>query len=73
MFNWDKAFFNVSLNEKVAIVNKTILNILIIWVQLSPVQLDDEGPPWLNSKMKILIQEKSKIFTKVLEKITETN
>ena len=58
-FNWQKAFLNKNLNEKVNIFNETILNILRNFILHETVLCDDRDPPWFNTKIKSLIHEKN--------------
>ena len=57
-FNWQRAFLNINVNEKVGIFNSTILNILSNFIPHEFVVRDDKDPPWFNKKIRSLIQEK---------------
>ena len=57
-FNWDRAFFNTNVNEKVYIFRSTILNILSNFVPREKIVCDVKDPPWFNRAIKSLIQEK---------------
>ena len=57
-FNWDRAFLNTNVNEKVSLFSSTILNILINFIPHETIVCDDKDPPWFNRAMKSLIQEK---------------
>ena len=61
-FNWQRAFLNTSINEKVYIFNSTILNILSNFIPHEYVVCDDKDPPWFNKKIRALIQEKNVAF-----------
>ena len=61
-FNWDKAFSNSNVNEKVCIFSHTILNILSNFVSHEYIMCDDREPPWFNSKIKHFIQEKNNSY-----------
>ena len=52
----------MSVNEKVNIFNKTILNILINFIPHEIITCDDKDPPWFNKKIKGIIQEKNNAF-----------
>ena len=54
-FNWEKAFSNTNINEKVSFFSKTILNVL-----------NNHIPPWFNSQIKSLIENKNKLH-KIVE------
>ena len=51
-FNWQMAFLNTNINEKVYIFNSTILNILSNFIPHEFVACDDKDPPWFNKKIK---------------------
>ena len=60
-FNWEKAFSDTNINEKVSLFNKTILNILNNYIPHETIICDDKDPPWFNSRIKSLIENKNKI------------
>ena len=64
MFDWDRAFtfINTNVNEKVFILNKTILNILSNFIPHETLTVDDKDPPWFTKKIKNLIQEKNNVY-----------
>ena len=57
-FNWERAFSNTSVNEKVDIFHRTILNILSNFIPHELIVCDDKDPSWFNNRIKTLIQEK---------------
>ena len=61
MFDWDRAFVNTNVNEKMFILNKTIFNIFSNFIPLKTVTVDDN-----KKKLKNLIQEKT-MFIKAIE------
>ena len=50
MFDWDGAFINTDVNEKVIILNKTILNILSNFISLETLTADYKDPFWFTKK-----------------------
>ena len=44
-FNWDRAFLNTNVNEKVFIFSSTILNILSNFIPHETIVCDDKDPP----------------------------
>ena len=64
-FNWQKAYLNKNVNEKVSIFNETILNILRNFILHETVLCDDRDPPWFNNKIKSLIHQKSITFKRL--------
>ena len=59
MFDWENAFSNTSVNEKVAIFNRIILNILNNFIVHETIVCNDRGPPWFNDTIRLLIKEKT--------------
>ena len=57
-FNWQKAFSNKNVNEKVDTFNKTILNILSNFIPHETITCDDRDPPWFNKKSNPLYTKK---------------
>ena len=57
-FNWDRAFLNTNMNEKVSIFTSTAMNILSNFIPHETIVCDDKDPPWFNKAIKSLIQEK---------------
>ena len=55
-FNWDRAFLNTNVNEKVSIFSSTILNIISNFIYPETIVCDDKDPPWFNEAIKSLIQ-----------------
>ena len=58
-YNWERAFSNTSVNEKVDIFNRTILNILSTFIPHEIIVCNDEDRPWSNNRIKTLVQEKN--------------
>ena len=59
LFDWKKAFENTSVDEKVAIVNKTTLNILHDFISHETLLVDEKYPLCLTNKIKNLINEEN--------------
>ena len=59
-FDWNRALDNVSPNRQVSIFNDTILNIISNFMPNETIICDDRDPPWINSKIKKVINEKIK-------------
>ena len=60
-FNWEKAFSNAKINEKVSLSNKTILNILNNYIPHETIICDGKDPPWFNSRIKSLKENRNKL------------
>ena len=61
-FDWDRAFANKHVDDKVLIFNKTVLNILSNFIPHEVIVCDDKDPPWFNGKIKSLINEKLRTY-----------
>ena len=59
-FSWERAFENLSVDEKVSLFNKTIKNILSNYIPSEINTIDGRDPPWFNKNVKSLIDEKNK-------------
>ena len=55
-FNWNRAFLNTNVNEKVSIFVSTVMNILSNFIPHETIVCDDKDPPWFNKAIKSLIQ-----------------
>ena len=62
MFDWEKVFSNISVNENVAIFNRTILNILNNFILHETTVCNDRDPPWFNDTIRLLIKEKTTTY-----------
>ena len=60
------AFVNTSVNEKVFILNKTILNILSNFIP-HETWVDDKDPPWFTKKIKKISIKRKTMFINVIE------
>ena len=57
MFDCDRAFVDINLNEKVYILNKNILNILSNFIPHETLTIDDKDLSWFTKKIKNINQE----------------
>ena len=77
-FNWERAFFNLDINEMVSVCNATIKNIMANFIPHDTITCDDRDPPWINNRIKKLIYEQNSLDkdyrknndTKIFEKLT---
>ena len=67
MFDWDGAFVNTDVNEKVIILNKTILNILSNFIPLETLTADYKDALWFTKKIPF---KRKTIFIKAIEIVT---
>ena len=52
LFNWEKAFENLSINEKVVLLSKTLLNIFGNYNPNKIVKCIYRDPPWITKQIK---------------------
>ena len=58
-FNWDRAFLNTNVNERISIFSNAIMNnILSNFIPHETIVCDDKATRWFNKAIKSLIQEK---------------
>ena len=58
MFDWVRAFTNSDVNDMIDIFTKAIQNILSNFIRYKTIIIDDNNPPWFNTKIKFLLQDK---------------
>ena len=61
-FNWERAFSNKGVNKQISIFNETILNIMKNFIPHETKIFNDQEPPWINNKVKTMIQGKNEIY-----------
>ena len=69
-FDWINLFLDKNINEQVILFNRTILNIFHNFISNKIILCDDRDPPWMNEKIKHLINKKKAIFRKQKESNT---
>ena len=65
-FNWQRAFSNLNINERISFFNKTILNIVSHFIPHETVMCDARDPHWINALIKNLIDDKKIFYKKYL-------
>ena len=60
-FDWNKAFENVSVDEKVDFLNKTLLNIFRNCIPNKKIKCDYLQPPWMIDNIKKSLKERCKL------------
>ena len=60
-FDWNKAFKNLSVDEKVDFLNKTLLNIFRNYIPNKKIQCDYRQPPWMTDNIKKSLKERCKL------------
>ena len=64
-FNWERAFSNANVNEKVYIFSKSVLNVLSNFIPHESILCNYKDLLWFNSRIKCLLQAKNKSFQKL--------
>ena len=52
---------NLAIDEKVALLNQTLLNIFRNYIPNEKINCDYRQPPWMTNKTKNLLKERSKL------------
>ena len=47
LFNWEKTIENISINEKIGLLNNTLLNIFHYYIPKKIVKGSYRDPPWI--------------------------
>ena len=61
-FNWERAFTNGNVHEKVCIFIKSVLNVLSNYIPHETILCDDKDPQWFNSRIKCHLKAENKVF-----------
>ena len=61
LFNWHQAFENLSIHEKVGLLNKTLLNIFRKYISSKINKCNYKDPPWITKQIKTKLKNRSKI------------
>ena len=70
-FNWNRAFENLSVDEKVELLNE-ILNIFWNYIPNKKIKCDYRHPPWMTDNIKKTLKQKSEL-TKVFYENSQRN
>ena len=65
LFDWKNTFLNANVDAQVFIFSNTVLNILNNYISHEPKICDDRDPPWLTTKIKELISQKNKLYSRI--------
>ena len=71
-FNWKRAFENLSVDEKVELLNETLLNIFRNYIPNKKIKCDYRQPPWMTDDIKKSQKQRSKL-TKYFHKNGQRN
>ena len=61
-FIWERSLANLDINGRVYLFDKTIENIVSNFILQESITFDDRDPPWINSQVRHLINEKNAIY-----------
>ena len=70
--DWDRAFANKHVGEKVSVFNKTVSNILSNFIFHEVIVYDDKDLPWFNAKINQLIKKKIKTYNAYRKNISSS-
>ena len=65
-FNWQRAFSSLNINGRFSFFNKIILNIVSNFIPHETVICDDRDLPWINTRIKSLINDKKVLYKNYL-------
>ena len=71
-FNWNRAFENLSVDEKVELLNETLLNIFWNYILSKKIKCDYRQPPWMTDNIQKSLKQRSKL-TKIFYKNGKRN
>ena len=71
-FNWNRAFKNLSVDEKVELLNETLLNVFRNYIPNKKIKCDYRQPPWMTDNIKKSLKQRSKL-TKIFYKNGQRN
>ena len=60
-FNWHNAFKDLSVDDKVKLLNETLLNIFRNYIPNKKIKCDYREPPWMTDKIKTLLKYRNKL------------
>ena len=60
-FNWHNAFKGLSVDEKVKLLNETLLNMFRNYIPNKKIKCDYQEPPWMTDKIKTLLKYRNKL------------
>ena len=60
-FNWHNAFKDLAVDEKVKLLNETLLNIFRNYIPNKKIKCDYREPPWMTDKIKTLLKYRNKL------------
>ena len=60
-FNWNKAFENLSTDEKVEFLNEILLNIFRNYIPNNKIKFDYRQPPWKDDNIKRKLRQRTKL------------
>ena len=66
LFDWDRAFEDLSVNDQVDLFNNTLLNIFRNFIPYESIKCSDKNPPWMNKDIKGAIRHKNRLYRKYI-------
>ena len=72
-FDWDKAFWSLSVNEQVGLLENTLLNIFRNFIPHESIKVKHKDPPWINKEIKSALRYKNRLHKKYISGRTEVD
>ena len=72
-FNWDMAFQNKDINDKMKILNETLLNIFNNFIHNRISKFNYKKLVWMNKEITLLLKKRSKLIIKYYNDPTDNN
>ena len=66
MFDWEKAFMSISIDDQVALLNKTLLNIFRNFIPHETLKCNYKDPPWMNKEIKSALRKKNRVYKRFI-------
>ena len=71
--NWERAFQNKDINDKIKILSETLLNIFNNFIPNKISKFDYKKPVWMNKEITLLLKKRSKLIKKYYNDPTDHN
>ena len=64
MYNWEKAFSNIGIDDQVKLLNEILLNIFRNFIPHEIIKCSYKDPPWMNKAIKSALRKKNRVYRK---------
>ena len=66
LFDWDRAFTNLCVNDQVELFEDTLLNIFRNFIPQETIKCSHKDPPWINKEIKSALRHKNRLYKKYI-------